>query len=135
MATNRTGPDGELTFRDVALPNDNGEEIRFKGRLAAESSHYDNHYGILTKQRLYVTDDGRTAYGVVMSDGEANKERRAYLIETDVSGNCVISDGRLRIPVHQDMLLTMLSMAYDDATDVEDETLETLRRKLEAANG
>ncbi|MFW5837113.1 MAG: hypothetical protein ACOCVM_03840, partial [Desulfovibrionaceae bacterium] len=131
MATKQTGPGEELAFRDMELPNDNGEGIPIKGRLTAESSHYDEGCGILTKERLYLTDDGRTAYSVVMSDGES-KERRSYLIETDVSGNCIISDGVLRIPVHQDMLLTILSLAFESLPEAEDETLETLRRKLEA---
>ncbi|MDK2957214.1 MAG: hypothetical protein PWQ57_2710 [Desulfovibrionales bacterium] len=134
MTTKRNGSGDELVFRNVTLQNDSGGDLSFRGRLTAESSHYDEWCGILTKEKIYLTDDGRTAYSIAMSDGET-KDRRAYLIEASSSGDCIVNDGKLTMLMPQDILLTMLSMAFESAPDTEEETLEALRRKLDAANG
>lgn len=88
------------TYTDkIFLHSDNGSELYFRGRLFSESSHYDEESRVLTRLRLFETDNGEHVYSIVSSSG-ANKTRRHYTVAPE--GEFYrISDGvqTMRLPL------------------------------------
>lgn len=126
----------------ITLPNDNGSEIEFLGKLYAEHSFYDEDSGVLTQQRLYITADGHQAYGVISGSGRT-KERRAYLIKRD-NELCRINNGLFDVTVTADHLVTVvkglcgLSSSTTNEeffSKIEVEETEELSAEDKAANG
>ncbi len=56
-------------MEDISLRNDAGHDIAFKGRLFSECSWYDDETGVLTRQKLYVTEDNEQIYYIVSAAG------------------------------------------------------------------
>ena len=105
-------PGMEMAMHSVTLSNDFGEPISFTGRLVAENSHFDEKKGVLTNEKLYKNDEGVTAYSVV-SAGNDEKERRAYVLEEGKDGRVVISNGKVALPADMDELLLLLALACE----------------------
>ena len=84
---------------NILLRSDNGAELYFRGRLFSESSLYDEESGMLTRLRLFETDNGEQVYSIVSGSG-AEKRRRHYTVAPE--GEFYrISDGvqTLRLPL------------------------------------
>lgn len=90
-------------LHDITLRNDAGVEIRFQGRLFSESSFFDEEQGLLTRMKLFATNDDRLVYSVVSGSSTA-KSRRVYVLhfEDDL---CHINNGTYSIALQKDMLL------------------------------
>lgn len=91
----------------ITLPNDHGGEISFTGCLVKESSRLDENTGVLTKEALYLTDDGWVAYSVVRAKG-SDKSRSAYMMDKNEGGFRFITDGAVTFPVEENLLVEML---------------------------
>ena len=95
-----------IEMAPVVLPNDMGEAISFVGRLAAEHSFFDEDSGMLTRQKLYLTEDGAQAYHVISTIGD-KKERRSYIIRRE-GQVCSIYNGSARLELNTvDVLLVV----------------------------
>lgn len=110
--------------RAVSLPNDFGDPVGITGTLVAEDIHFSTGAGLLTVEKLYRSEEGAVAYGVIAASGET-RERRAYLLEEH--GEHVFADccGRaLELPL-DDMyeLLAMALQAEDAATTLDEHML------------
>lgn len=46
----------QKNMEEICLKHDNGSDVQFRGRLFSECSWYDEEHGMLTRQKLYVTD-------------------------------------------------------------------------------
>ena len=90
-------------MEEICLKQDNGEDLRFQGRLFSEVSHYDEDNGSLTRQQLYVTENGEQVYYVVRA-GSGERSRVAYRLS--VRGDtCYINNGAGEIALKFDMLM------------------------------
>lgn len=90
-------------MEEICLKQDNGEDLRFQGRLFSEVSHYDEDSGSLTRQQLYVTENGEQVYYVVRA-GSDERSRVAYRLS--VRGDtCYINNGAGEIALKFDMLM------------------------------
>lgn len=118
-------------MEDICLKHDNGEDMRFQGRLFSECSHFDEDKGGLTRQQLYITDNHEQVYYIIRSNGQ-QKTRHAYRLA--ISGdNCVINNGRAEIILQYDML--MLAVRALCGLNVgATPTLEVMEEMLKAAN-
>lgn len=116
---------------DICLKHDNGEDLRFRGRLFSECSWFDEESGTLTRQQLYVTDTREQVYYIVRSQGH-ERSRRAYRLS--VRGDtCVIHNGATEMALQFDMLMLAvrgLCGLDDDATP----SLDMVEDLLKAAN-
>lgn len=90
------------TTEDICLKHDNGEALRFRGRLFSECSHYDESSNALTRQQLYVTDAGEQVYYIIRSDGR-ERSRSVYRLAVD-GDSCRIDNGKSEISLNFDML-------------------------------
>lgn len=88
---------------EICLKHDNGEALRFQGRLFSECSYLDEESGCLTRQQLYVTDNGEQVYYVVRS-GANEHSRHAYRLSVD-GDTCLINNGHTEIAMKFDMLM------------------------------
>ncbi|AGW14928.1 hypothetical protein [Megalodesulfovibrio gigas] len=96
----------DSALESITLQNDSGPVITFDGRLCGEHSFYDAETGALTQQKLYITNQGYTAYAVVRNDGRV-KERRAYLLKRE-GQFCRINNGQYDVVVNvRDLLLAV----------------------------
>ena len=121
-------------WEEVVLVNDIGAEITFQGKLHAEHSFFDEDTGILTQQKLYLTDDGHQAYAVVSGDGKT-KERRAYLIKRE-GELCRINNGLFDVTVNIDHLLTAVKGLCGLSGSLRTEDFfSKVKETLKAANG
>lgn len=95
------------TSEEFVLRNDAGIEVRFTGKLFSESSYYDEDQEVLTRLKLFITDDGRQVYSIVSNSNTA-KWRRVYTMRVE-DGLCRISSGSQEMTLDIDMLLTVVS--------------------------
>lgn len=119
------------TMEDICLKHDNGDDLRFQGRLFSECSHFDEENSSLTRQQLYVTDNGEQVYYIIRSDGH-DRTRHAYRLAVH-GDTCVINNGRSEITLQFDMLM----LAIRALCGLNEETAPTLQKVeelLHAAN-
>lgn len=90
-------------MEDITLKLENGENMRFQGRLFSESSDFDRESGALTRQQLYKTDNGDQVYYIVRTQGN-ERTRNAYRLSIQ-GDTCVINNGRMEIAMQFDMLM------------------------------
>lgn len=90
-------------MNEICLKRDNGDALCFQGRLFSECSHFDEETNCLTRQQLYVTDQGDQVYYVVRSHGQ-ERERNAYRL-TIKNESCIINNGSFEIEMKFDHLL------------------------------
>ena len=129
MVRRNDGPTGEWIHR-ITLPNDHGQDISVFGRLSAEDMYFNNATGKLTVEKLYATDEGKTAYGLISARGDV-RERRAYLMDDLGDGRMVVSNGGISIEVSTDDLLRLLATAFEADQDAETDTVrEHICKKL-----
>lgn len=118
-------------MENISLKHDNGDDLRFQGRLFSECSHFDEENNSLTRQQLYVTDSGEQVYYIVRSNG---RERSRSVYKLSVSDdNCVINNGKAEITLQFDMLMLAVRALCGldaDATP----SLEMVEEMLKAAN-
>lgn len=119
-------------LENVNLKHDNGPDLAFSGRLFSECSWYDEDNGVLTRQKLYVTDNNEHVYYIVSGAG-ASRSRRAYRVSV-LGDRCVIHNGATEMTLQFDMLMLAvrgLCGLEADATP----TLAMVEETLKAANG
>lgn len=115
------------------VSNDSGKELTFSGRLASESSHYDEEAGCLTKLRLFTTKNLGLVYSIVSSTGDS-RSRRFYTIKID-GDMCTMHDGVNFITMPLFMLYTAVFGLCGIDPSVAEEIRPALEKVLEAANG
>ncbi len=118
-------------WEEVQLSLDNGAQLSFKGRQFAGGSWFDEENSVLTRQNLYVTDQGEHVYSITSGSG-ANRSRRAYKVLLQ-GENCSINDGRVEMNLSYDMLM----IAVRSLTGLDKEStpsLEMIEETLKAAN-
>ncbi len=118
-------------MENICLKHDNGEDIRFQGRLFSECSHFDEESGTLTRQQLYLTENGEQIYYIVRATAR-DRSRHAYRLTMD-GDNCVINNGRSEITLQFDMLMLAVRALCgldNEATP----SLEMVEEILKAAN-
>lgn len=118
-------------MEDICLKQDNGSDLTFRGRLFSECSWFDEEHSMLTRQKLYVTDNNEQVYYIVRSSGQ---ERTRHAYRLSVHGeNCTIDNGHSEMTMQFDMLMTAvrgLCGLEADATP----SLEMVEDMLKAAN-
>ena len=87
----------------MTLHLENGADFMFYGRLFSEAVWYDEYSGVLTHQKLYVTDQHEQVYVIQKGSGERNV-CRAYRISVH-GERCVIYNGRYTMEIPLDLLL------------------------------
>ena len=87
----------------IALHLENGAGLMFYGRLFSEAVWYDEDSGVLTHQKLYVTDQNEQVYVIQKGSGEKNL-CRAYRLSVH-GERCVIYNGRYAMEIPLDLLL------------------------------
>lgn len=114
----------------VALPLDNGTELRFTGRLFAGGSWFDEESGALIRHKLYAAPSGEHVYCLMSGRGPV-RSRRAYRVALR-GGDCTITDGRTHLTLDLETLLfavrALAGLEQDDAT------LDAVEETLRAAN-
>lgn len=119
-------------MENISLKHDNGDDMRFQGRLFSECSHFDEDNNSITRQQLYVTDNGEQIYYIVSSNGR-ERSRRAYRLGIH-EDNCVINNGKAEITLKFDMLmLAVRALCGLDANATP--SLEMVEEMLKAVNG
>lgn len=115
----------------ICLKHDNGDDLRFQGRLFSECSHFDEDTGTLTRQQLYATESGEQIYYIVRATGH-ERTRHAYRLA--VAGNkCHIRSGTTEIVLEFDLL--MLAVRALCGLEAESTpSLEMIEEMLNAAN-
>lgn len=118
-------------MEEICIKDDNGENVRFQGRLFSESSHYDEETRCFTRQQLYITDTQEQVYYIVQSCGQ-ERSRRIYRLS--VQGDmCVINNGKGQIHLRFDMLMLAVRALCGLNAD-ETPSLESVEELLKAAN-
>ncbi len=113
----------------ITLHLENGAGLMFYGRLFSEAVWYDEYSGVLTHQKLYVTDQHEQVYVIQKGSGERNV-CRAYRISVH-GERCVMYNGRYTMEVPLDLLL----LAVRTLCGTEDGmALEQAEEILRAAN-
>ena len=113
----------------ITLHLENGAGLIFYGRLFSEAVWYDEYSGVLTHQKLYVTDQNEQVYVIQKGSGERSV-CRAYRISVH-GERCVIYNGRYSMEIPLDLLL----LAVRTLCGVEDGmALEQAEEILRAAN-
>lgn len=118
-------------MEEICLKHDNGEPLRFMGRLFSECTHFDEDNSCLTRQQLYIADNGEQVYYVTRSLGR-ERERHAYRLSV-TDDICVINNGRMEVTLKFDMLMLAVRALCGldaDATP----SLEMVEEMLRAAN-
>ena len=120
-------------WQEITLRNDDGAAIRFQGRLFSENSFFDEEQGMITRLKLFATQDGRMVYSVVTGSSTA-KSRRVYSLHLE-GDLCHIDNGTQNITLQRTVLLdTVFGLC-----GIGDEQAEPLRHSVEeslnAANG
>ena len=113
----------------ITLHLENGAGLIFYGRLFSETVWYDEYSGVLTHQKLYVTDQNEQVYVIQKGSGERNL-CRAYRVSVH-GERCVIYNGRYSMEIPLDLLLLAMRTlcGTDDGT-----ALEQAEEILRAAN-
>ena len=122
----------QAVHETFTVSHDNGSEFTFNGRLASESSHYDEETGCLTKLRLFTTKDSGLVYSIVSSTGEL-RSRRFYTIKID-GDLCTMHDGITSLTIPLFMLYTAVFGLCDIDPSVAEEIRPALEKVLKAAN-
>ncbi|ABB39481.1 hypothetical protein Dde_2685 [Oleidesulfovibrio alaskensis G20] len=124
---------GNGVMEKLTLQSDTGADITFRGRLFSESSYFDEETGMMTRQRLYVTDQNQQVYSIVTSDGR-RKERRVYLLKAE-EGVCRINNGLYDVTVPVELLMLAVR-GLCGLTESEQSTdfFAALEESLKAAN-
>lgn len=118
-------------MENICLKHDNGEDLRFQGRLFSECSHFDEDSGTLTRQQLYLTDTNDQVYYIVRIEDQ-KRTRHAYRLAIE-GDTCVINNGRSEITLKFDMLmLAVRALCGLDAGATP--SLEMVEELLRAAN-
>lgn len=113
----------------ITLHLENGAGLIFYGRLFSEAVWYDEYSGVLTHQKLYVTDQNEQVYVIQKGSGERNLYR-AYRVSVH-GERCVIYNGRYSMEIPLDLLL----LAMRTLCGTEDGmALEQAEEILRAAN-
>lgn len=113
----------------ITLHLENGAGLIFYGRLFSEAVWYDEYSGVLTHQKLYVTDQNEQVYVIQKGSGERSV-CRAYRISVH-GERCVIYNGRYSMEIPLDLLL----LAVRTLCGVDDGmALEQAEEILRAAN-
>lgn len=94
------------SMEHVCLKHDNGADMMFRGRLFAESSWYDEENDILTRQKLYVTEQHEQVYYIVSGSG-VERSRRLYRVCV-MGDHCVIHNGACEMTLQFDMLMLVV---------------------------
>lgn len=121
----------ENSMEDIALTLDNGAILDFRGRMFSEASWYDEDSGVLTHQKLYITDQHEQVYSVVAGSGNT-RSRRGYRIAVQ-GESCTVHNGRSEMTMPFDMLMLAvrsLCGLEEGATP----SLELVEETLRAAN-
>ncbi len=118
-------------MEDICLKHDNGEDLRFQGRLFSECSHFDEEENSLTRQQLYTTDSGDQVYYIVRTFGQ-KRTRHAYRlsVKDDI---CVINNGNAKIALKLDMLMLAVRALCGLNADAMP-SVEVIEEMLRAAN-
>lgn len=87
----------------ITLHLENGAALMFYGRLFSEAVWYDEYSGVLTHQKLYVTDQHEQVY-VIQKGSEERNVCRAYRVSVH-GERCVIYNGRYSMEIPLDLLL------------------------------
>ena len=106
MEMNQDAEKNLAAMEQITLDNETGANICFTGRLYAEHSFYDEEAGVLTQQKLFITEKGHQAYSVISSDGRT-KEKRAYLIKRE-GHLCRINNGLFDVTVNARDILAVV---------------------------
>lgn len=126
------GVDVPKNMEEICLKHDNGEDLRFNGRLFSECSWFDEDAGVLTRQQLYASENGEQVYYIIRSRGRDERTRHAYRLQ--VRGDlCIINNGRSEMTLNFDMLMLAvrgLCGLSEDAVP----SLEMVEEMLKAAN-
>lgn len=123
--------DAQNTMESYCLKQDNGCDFTFTGRLFSECSWYDEAQGMLTRQKLYVTEQREQVYYIVRSSGQ-ERTRHAYRLSMH-GDTCVIHNGQTEISLQFDMLmLAVRGLCGLDAGSTP--TLTMVEEMLKAAN-
>lgn len=93
------GANVSQNMESICLKQDNGHDLEFCGRLFSEcsysdkldSSNPDDKRSQLTRQRLYLADNGDHVYQIIRSSGEG-RIRNAYRLSVD-GDFCNINNG------------------------------------------
>lgn len=118
-------------MEQVCLKHDNGPDMVFRGRLFAESSWYDEEHDILTRQKLYVTEQHEQVYYIVSGSG-AQRSRRSYRVSV-MGDHCLIHNGASEMTLQFDMLMLVVrGLCGLDANATP--SLHTVEEMLKAAN-
>lgn len=118
-------------IEDICLKHDNGEDLRFQGWLFSECSHFDEDDNSLTRQQLYMADNGDQVYYVVRSNGQ-QRSRHAYRLAMQ-EDTCIINNGRSQIALKLDMLLLAVRALCGINADAMP-SMEVIEEMLSAAN-
>ena len=113
----------------VTLHLENGASLMFHGRLFSEAVWYDEYSGVLTHQKLYVTDQNEQVYAVHKGIG-GKTVCRAYRIAVH-GERCVIYNGRYSMEIPLDLLLLAVRTLCGTDDGV---ALEQAEEILRAAN-
>ncbi len=122
----------EAVMDNLCLKGDHNAEISFRGRLFSECSYFDEETRAITRQRLYVTDQGEQVYAITSGLG-GQKESRVYKLKLE-GDHCIIDNGLSEITLGTEMLLTCVRglCGLDEAGSVS--LLASLEETLKAAN-
>ena len=122
----------ESAMENLCLKGDYDAEISFRGRLFSECSYFDEDTRAITRQRLYVTDQGEQVYAIVSGLG-GQKESRVYKLKLE-GDHCIIHNGRSEIVLGTEMLLTCVRglCGLDETGSAS--LLASLEETLKAAN-
>lgn len=101
----------KLAFIPITLENDSGAGVSFNGALYAQTSFFEEDTGVLTKQELYVTDDGGQAFSIVSTDGD-RKQRAAYLVHRD-GDVCTMFNGEQEMKLPYEWLIMYTQALWD----------------------
>lgn len=121
-----------VNMEQIELQNTYGGKIAFRGRIFSECSYYDEESKTLTRQRLYVTDNGEQVYSIVSGSG-ASKEHRVYLLRVD-GDECVINNGSCEIAVRKELLMASMRTLCGFNEGCSADLLKSLEETLDAAN-
>ena len=103
-------------YTKQTLPNDEGTDISFCGKLYSETAFYDEDSGSITRVKMFLTDDSRHVYSFV-SGSPAEKSRRAYTLRFE-DELCFLGNGTQEMPLPVDMLLdTVFSLCHLDPAE------------------
>lgn len=119
------------SMEDICLKHDNGDDMRFQGRLFSECSSFDEDSNSLIRQQLYVTDDGEKIYYIVRGHGPS-RTRHAYRL-TVKDGYCIINNGQAEITLQFDLLVLAVS-ALCGLRDGSAPSREEVEEMLKAVN-